>query len=191
MMTPMLNRLYVNIRYVLFVAALWTLLFYANGYFFKAAEISPLVSLIFLPAALRPVAVLLFGVPGAVGLILGAALTIPSVTMVSPYTALLVLHNGVIAWGVLSLMRFSSAYRSELTADMTGLSLRTILVLSASTAFVSSSLNSYIISLTPELSTSAGLFIPMMIGDAIGALLMLYLLSIFSPAMIKYLKSRD
>jgi hypothetical protein len=32
------------------------------------------------------------------------------------------------------------------------------------------------------------LMLPMMIGDAIGALLMLYLLSIFSPAMTKYLK---
>ena len=155
--------------------------------FFDAAEIAPLVSLIFLPAALRPVAVLLFGVPGAVGLILGAALTIPSIAMVNPSTVLIVLFNGVVAWGVLSLMRLSSAYRAELTADMTGLSLRTILVLSASTAIVSSTFNSYVISLSPELSTSAGLILPMMIGDAIGALLMLYLLSIFSPIMTKYL----
>ncbi|MDP4783945.1 MAG: hypothetical protein NWS78_11590 [Gammaproteobacteria bacterium] len=183
----MLKELYVKTGYVLFVAALWTLLFYANGYFFDAAEIAPLVSLIFLPAALRPVAVLLFGVPGAVGLILGAALTIPSVAMVNPSTVLIVLFNGVVAWGVLSLMRLSSAYRAELTADMTGLSLRTILVLSASTAIVSSTLNSYVISLSPELSTSAGLILPMMIGDAIGALLMLYLLSIFSPITTKYL----
>ena len=70
---------------------------------------------------------------------------------------------------------------------MTGLSLHTILVLSASTAIVSSTLNSYVISFSPELSTSAGLILPMMIGDAIGALLMLYLLSTFSPIMTKYL----
>lgn len=184
----MLNRLYVNTGYVLFVAALWTLLFYANSYFFDAAEIAPLVSLIFLPAALRPVAVLLFGIPGALGLILGAAFTIPSVEAVSRATVIIVMFNGVIAWGVLSLMRLSAAFRSELTADMTGLSLRTILVLSASTAIVSSSLNSMVVFFSPELSTPPGLMLPMMIGDAIGALLMLYLLSIFSPAMTKYLK---
>ena len=35
----MLKELYVKTGYVLCVVALWTLLFYANGYFFDAAEI--------------------------------------------------------------------------------------------------------------------------------------------------------
>ena len=184
----MLDRLYVNTGYALFVAALWTVLFYVNGYFFDAAEVAPLVSLVFLPAALRPVAVLLFGVPGAIGLILGAALTIPSVEDLNFSTMLIVVFNGIVAWGVLTLMRLSSTFRAELSADMAGLSLRTIMVLAALTAIVSSTTNSFFISLSPELSTSAGLTLPMMLGDAIGALLMLYLLSIFSPTIAKYLQ---
>ena len=182
----MLDRIYINTGYVLLVAAIWTVLFFANGYFFDAAEVAPLVSLIFLPAALRPVAVLLFGFPGAIGLILGAALTIPTVEIVNTSTILIVIFNGLAAWAVLSAMRLVSAFRSELTADMAGLSLRTIMVFAALTAFVSSTTNSFFISLSPALSTSAGLTLPMMIGDAIGALLMLYLLSIFSPIISKY-----
>jgi hypothetical protein len=71
---------------------------------------------------------------------------------------------------------------------MAGLSLRTIMVFAALTAFVSSTANSFFISLSPDLSTSAGLALPMMIGDAIGALLMLYFLSIFSPIISKYIQ---
>lgn len=184
----MLDRIYINTVYVLFVAAIWTVLFFANGYIFDAAEVAPLVSFVFLPAALRPVAVLLFGVPGVIGLILGAALTIPTVEIVNTSTVLMVIFNGLAAWGVLTVMRLFSTFRSELTADMAGLSLRTIMVLAALTAFVSSTTNSFFISLSPDLSTSAGLALPMMIGDAIGALLMLYLLSIFSPIISKYIQ---
>ena len=43
----MLDRLFANTGYVLFVAAAWTALFYLNGFFINAAEISPFVSLIF------------------------------------------------------------------------------------------------------------------------------------------------
>ena len=100
----------------------------------------------------------------------------------------MVIFNGLAAWGVLSAMRLFSAFRFELTADMAGLSLRTIMVFAALTAFVSSTANSFFISLSPALSTSAGLALPMMIGDAIGALLMLYLLSIFSPIISKYIQ---
>jgi hypothetical protein len=183
-----LDRIYINTVYVLFVAAIWTVLFFANGYIFDAAEVAPLVSLVFLPAALRPVAVLLFGIPGVVGLILGAALTIPTIEVVNISTVLMVIFNGLAAWGVITVMRLFSAFRSELTADMAGLSLSTIMVFAALNAFVSSITNSFFISLSPDLSASAGLTLPMMIGDAIGALLMLYLLSIFSPIISKYIR---
>lgn len=87
----MLDRIYINTVYVFFVAAIWTVLFFANGYIFDAAEVAPLVSFVFLPAALRPVAVLLFGVPGVIGLILGAALTMPTVEIVNTSTVLMVI----------------------------------------------------------------------------------------------------
>ena len=184
----MLDRLLVNTGYVLFVAAAWTALFHLNDFFFNGAEVAPLVSLIFLPAVLRPVAVLLFGVPGAIGLVLGAAMTIPKIAALNFATTLIVVSNGVVAWGVLTVMRQSTVYRAELAADMASLTLRTIIVFSTLTALASSTTTSLLISLSPDLSSSAGFLLSMFAGDAIGAGLMLYLLSIFSPMVSKHLK---
>ena len=76
------------------------------------------MSLIFLPAVLRPVAVLLFGIPGAVGLMLGSALTIPITETLNVSLVLTILSNCLVAWVVLAFMRLMPIYRSELTADM-------------------------------------------------------------------------
>ena len=126
------------------VALVWTALFHLNDFFFNAAEVAPLVSLIFLPAVLRPVAVLLFGIPGAVGLMLGSALTIPTIETLNVSLVLTILSNGLVAWVVLAFMRLMPIYRSELTADMSGLTLRTVIVLVSLTALVSSLTNSFI-----------------------------------------------
>ena len=45
----MLDRIYINTVYVFFVAAIWTVLFFANGYIFDAVEVAPLVSFVFSP----------------------------------------------------------------------------------------------------------------------------------------------
>ena len=124
---------------------------------------------------------LLFGLPDAIGLILGAALTSPTIVAPNYVTALMIVLNGVVAWGVFTMMCQSSAYRTQLTADMADLTLRTIVVFAALTALASSTTNSFLISLSPDLSSSSGLLLSMFAGDAIGAVLMLYLLSIFSP----------
>jgi hypothetical protein len=93
-----------------------------------------------------------------------------------------------VAWVVLLLLRRIPTYRSELTYDMTGLTLRTIILFAGLTALASSLTNSLIISLSPDLSTSSGLPLSMLAGDAIGAFLMLYLLSIFSPFVSKHFR---
>ena len=183
----MLQRFFTSSGYSVFVALAWAALWHLNDFFFNAAEVTPLVSLIFIPAVLRPVAVLLFGVPGAVGLILGAAVT----TTVGPISfplILIILSNGLIALGSLTLMRQIPSYRAELTADMAGLSLRTIITFAGLTALASTTTNSLIFSLSPTLSWTSGFSLSMLVGDAVGALLMLYLLSIFSPAISKYLR---
>ena len=179
------QRILLNSGYSMIVALVWTALFYLNDFFFNAAEVAPLVSLIFLPAVLRPVAVLLFGIPGAVGLMLGSALTIPITETLNVSLVLTILSNGLVAWVVLAFMRLMPIYRSELTADMSGLTLRTVIVLASLTALVSSLTNSFIYSLSPDLSESSGLILFMLVGDTIGALLMLYLLSIFSQLVSK------
>jgi hypothetical protein len=40
----MLDRLFANTGYVLFVAAAWTALFHLNDFLFNAAEVAPLVA---------------------------------------------------------------------------------------------------------------------------------------------------
>jgi hypothetical protein len=57
------------------VAALWVLLFQLNSWLFARWETSALANWIFLPAALRLVAVLILGWRGAAGLFLGALIT--------------------------------------------------------------------------------------------------------------------
>ena len=131
-------------------------------------------------------AVLIFGVSGAIGLILGAAVTLPLISPPNLPILLIILSNGLVAWVVLLLLRRIPTYRSELTYDMTGLTLRTIILFAGLTALASSLTNFLIISLSPDLSTSSGLPLSMLAGDAIGAFLMLYLLSIFSPFVSKH-----
>ena len=184
----MLQRLAINLGYSVFVALAWVGLWHLNGFLFNAAEVAPLVSLVFLPAILRPMAVLIFGVSGAIGLILGAAITLPLISPPSLPILLIILSNGLVAWLVLLLLRRIPTYRSELTYDMTGLTLRTIILFAGLTALASSLTNSLIISLSPDLSSSSGLSLSMLAGDAIGAFLMLYLLSIFSPFVSKHFR---
>ena len=96
----MLQRFPVNFGYSVFVALSWVGLWHLNNFLFDAAEVAPLVSLIFLPAILRPMAILLFGFPGAIGLILGAAVTLPTIATPSFSLVLIVLSNGLMAWMV-------------------------------------------------------------------------------------------
>ena len=184
----MLQRLAMNFGYSVFVALAWVGLWHLNDCLFNAAEVAPLVSLVFLPAILRPMAVLIFGVPGAIGLILGAAVTLPLISPASLPILLIILSNGLVAWVVLLLLRRIPTYRSELTYDMTGLTLKTIILFAGLTAIASSLTNSLLISLSPDLSASSGLTLSMLAGDAIGAFLMLYLLSIFSPFVSKHFR---
>ena len=185
----MLQRFPVNFGYSVFVALSWVGLWHLNNFLFDAAEVAPLVSLIFLPAILRPMAVLLFGFPGAIGLILGAAVTLPTIATPSFSLVLIVLSNGLMAWMVFLSLSQIPAYRSQLTHDMTGITLRTIILFAGLTALASSLTNFLIIFLfCPDLSSSSGLPLSMLAGDAIGAFLMLCLISMLSPVVSKYLR---
>ena len=57
------------------VALVWVALFELNDYWFEFLTVSPYVGWVFLPAALRLLAVLLFKAKGVWGLFLGAAIT--------------------------------------------------------------------------------------------------------------------
>lgn len=184
----MLQRFSTNLGYSVFVALAWVALWHLNFFFFKAAEVAPLVSLVFLPAILRPIAVLIFGLPGAIGLILGAAVTLPTVAILSLPTVFIIFSNGLVALVVLVFLRQIPTYRFKLTYDMAGLTLGTIILFAGLTALAQTLTNSLIISLSPDLSSSSGLALFMLAGDAIGGFLMLYLMSILSPIVSKYFR---
>jgi hypothetical protein len=57
------------------VALTWVALFELNAYWFEFLAVSPYVGWVFLPAALRVLAVLLFKTRGVLGLFLGALIT--------------------------------------------------------------------------------------------------------------------
>lgn len=57
------------------VAVAWVALFRLNAWLFQGLEVSIRANWIFLPAALRPLSILLFGRRGVLGLVLGACVT--------------------------------------------------------------------------------------------------------------------
>jgi hypothetical protein len=164
----------VNSYAVVGVALAWILLYLINYFVLPAVRYSALASFIFLPAMLRPVAVLLFGPAGVAGLFVGGLITAyfdPSFEGSFVAINLISASAGLFA---IILLRGSPRFASELGPDLAGLKLRTILVVTLLTASISSILlNGFYAS--NGINSSVEQSLAMAVGDTIGSLIMLYL----------------
>lgn len=153
------------------VAIAWYLLYHLNQWMFASFMVSDQVSWIFLPAAIRMLAVVLFGWAGVLGLFLGALFTNQLFGEVPFITAM--------TMSVLSSLGPWLAYRTciqwfNLPDDLAGLKPRHLLILSAVGAFficVPHCIFFYVSGISTSLWHD---LIPMFTGDLVGTLVVLY-----------------
>lgn len=154
------------------VVLLWTLLFELNHWLFSSVEQTPFISWMFLPAALRVLAVLLLGWRGVAGLFLGALLThrpeqgldlldtlaLPALSAGTPWLAVLCARRWL-----------------GIAPDLSGLSFGQLWVIATLGAVSSTALhNAYFSTRSAGHDWLAG-FLPMLAGDMLGTLVLLYL----------------
>lgn len=153
------------------VAILWVALFKLNGWLFDSFEFTQHVNWIFLPAAVRVAAVLLFGISGAVGLFLGALITSSPELSGGLFESLL-------AAAVSALAPLTAVYlvrrRLAISADLHGLSFGQLAAMSFAGAALSALAHTVLYTFqSSELGRMWGLF-PMFAGDLLGTLIIVY-----------------
>ena len=161
------NSLYV----IAGIALTYWLLYQFNDWLFINFEVSRSISWIFLPAAIRIIAVLLFGWDGVAGLLSG------SIVMAFPWHGDASVNSCIVS--ALSsicpmLAVTSGAYLMKTKADLNGLSAKQLFVF----ALLGALINSLVQNLYFQLSGTANSWltglVPMFVGDFIGSMIILY-----------------
>jgi hypothetical protein len=157
----------------LFVALAWVGLYWLNEWLFERVVVSQYIAWVFLPAALRMLAVLLTGWVGVLGLFIGSFITglhglgqgalgqvigLAGVSALAPMLALLMVSRGF-----------------RLAPTLQGFSASQLLILSLLCAGLTAGIHSIHFVLSGVVPTFLEAFVPMFVGDLIGTLLMLYL----------------
>ena len=159
---------------IFMIAALWYAIFRLNEWLFPFFEHTLRLNWIFLPAALRPLIILMFGGTGALGLILGAFLSVYGTT-----------HGDLLHWAVLSIVLGATPWFAvslgkaflNIPQDLAGLKPRHILLLCGLCAGMNAvTLNGYLWS-TGNLDGGAILVATVFVGDVVGAVILLLLTS--------------
>lgn len=157
---------------VLIIATVWVTLYIVNDWLFSQLAISDRTSWIFLPAALRMLAVMLLGWVGALGLFVGSLLTGWFGTQ-SPQLDDLIVVSGISALAPLFAYFFSIKIL-RIRSDLRGLNASCLLMLSVVCAAVCAGLHSAHFSMAGYVQEFFDVFVPMFAGDLIGTLIVLY-----------------
>lgn len=159
---------------VLAIAIVWCAISRFNEWLFPFFEHTLRANWIFLPAAFRPLVILMFGRTGAAGLILGAFFTIRGTTPGGlpdelAFSAVL----GLTPWLAVSL----GAHLFRIPQSLAGLSPRHILVLCGLCASLNAvTLNGYLWA-SGHLAGGAEQIATVLVGDLVGAAILLLLIS--------------
>ncbi len=162
------------------VAALWVCLYWLNDWAFHFLEKTQAANWIFLPAGLRLIAVLVWGLPGALGLWIGAIVTssqvfgswTPAVFIAAPMSALAPLL-------AVGLMREPLALRP----DLGGLSVHSLAQLAVANATCSALLHSLVFLGLADPRANAADILTMLIGDLVGTIIVLYAMKLLLAAL--------
>lgn len=157
---------------ILSVALVWLGAFRLNAAMFESFAYSQLANWVFLPAAIRILSVLLLGYTGALGLMLGAYLTLTDSTPLV-HNIILAISSGLAPLAALWLCRRFF----PIAADLAGLRASHVLILSLANAAANSLiLNSYLASIG-HLRGHMLQVMTIFVGDVVGTALVLLLLS--------------
>jgi len=153
------------------VAAAYILFFELNVWLFSVAKVSDYVSWVFLPAAIRMLAVMLLGWAGVVGLYLGSLAQLGAMLESDPARALVI--AGISS--VPCLLAARLAQRAlRVPGDLAGMTGRHLLVFGLAGGLANSGAHTLYFSLEAgSLDPLAG-FLPMFVGDTLGTLIVLY-----------------
>lgn len=168
------------ILFVIGVAFAWIALFQVNVWLFSEINLTSFISWIFLPAAIRMLAVMIGGWTGALGLFIGAIITNLSLLEFEPSNVLIL--AALSALGPLVAVHLCTRWL-QLPGDFAGLQRSQLLVFAVAGA-VFNVFPHNLFFYTTGLSYDAwsGL-LPMFVGDLVGTLIVLYLAS-FSIRMV-------
>jgi len=157
------------------VAINWVLLFQINLWIFSELHITGFISWIFLPAAIRMLAVMVGGWAGSLVLFLGAILTNLSLLKYEPFN--IVILAGLSTLGPLVAFNLCTRWL-KLPQDLAGLQRSQLLVFAVAGAIFNTIPHNfyfYFTGLSPDAWSGV---IPMFVGDLAGTLIVLYLASL-------------
>jgi hypothetical protein len=154
------------------VALAYVLLFELNGALFSAAVVTDNVSWIFLPAAIRMLAVMLFEWTGVVGLVLGSIAVSLIHMNPGPVDTLIQAHLS----GIAPMIAYIACRRwLGLPRELGGLNAGHLFVFSVAGGLSNSVLAQSYLFLSETPGAQLIDIIPMFVGDVVGTLIVLYL----------------
>ncbi len=159
----------------LVVVLLWTGLFYLNDWLFSAVSLSSVINWIFLPAAIRMLAVMVLGWIGVAGLFIGALLT-TDIVMHSGWHDAIVIAS-LSALGPFVAVRACTQWLG-VSEDLSGLRPGQLVIFSVAGAVcnvVPHNIYFFFTGHTPDIFSG---MVPMLVGDLLGTLVILYVASL-------------
>lgn len=169
------------------VATIWVLFFRLNDLLFSGVAHSEWAHWIFIPAAIRVIALLLFDGAGVVGLVLGAYFTLrPGDADHVQSAILLPLSSGLAPWVAVGIWRRTFGIERNLA----GLPPRDIAALSIGCAVMNSVLLNLYLTLSGEMPGDVEQIATVAVGDALGTALVLSLMSLLLAMPARSVRTR-
>lgn len=159
----------------LLVVFLWTGLFYLNEWLFSAVSVSSVINWVFLPAAIRMLAVMALGWVGVVGLFIGALLTTDIVMHSGWHDAILI--ASLSALGPLVAVRACKRWLG-VSDDLSGLRPSQLATFSLAGAVCNVVPHNIYFFFSGHRSDIFSGMVPMLVGDLLGTLVILYVASL-------------
>lgn len=166
------NQFAVIALEILGIAIAWILLYQLNNLILNFFSINNYIAWIFLPAFIRIFAVIVFDWAGVIGLIIGAMITRDSASIDFWSVISLAIISGIAPLIAIKVCKFMF----NLPKTFKGLSAHHLLIFTFAASVTSAGLHHFHFHYF-KIDYSVQTFIAMMIGDLIGALVMLYLAS--------------
>lgn len=176
------THVWVMVASAIAVALLWVLLFRLNRWAFSSIDVTVFISWIFLPAAIRMLAIMAFDWVGAVGLFAGALFTNQADPTIS-------LNDGIVLAFLSSagpLVAFWCCTRLlRLPFTLAGLTAKQLLVFATVGAVLNAVPHNIYFYLSGRMTSPIEGLVPMFLGDLIGTMVVLYAVSLALRLLFK------
>lgn len=170
------------VLFALGITTLWVALFQLNNFLFSEINLTSFISWIFLPAAIRMLAVMIGGWAGSLGLFFGAILTNVGSLEFEPLNVLVL--AGLSALGPLAAVHLCTRWL-QIPVDLSGLQRSQLLVFAVAGAIFNVFPHNLFFYMTGMSDDAWSGVLPMLVGDLSGTLIVLYVASFSIRMAIK------